>query len=65
MRDAYDAMIWNDHHDQFSEWLDEALKGAARRIGGAFSPASAVPGQFVAAVMAVGLTIATVGASAA
>ena len=63
MRDAYDAMIWNDHHDQFSEYVDGAVKAAGSHLRRAAS-ASAVPGQLLAAVAAVSLTLVTFGASA-
>ena len=65
MRDQMDAEIWNAHHDQFSEWLDGrvAAAGGALRGGGRLVPR--VPGQLIAGLFAVGLTLATFGASAA
>ena len=64
MRDAYDAMMWNDHHDQFSEWVDKGVRSVAGRLARIRFPASAVPGQLFAAFMAVSITLLTFGASA-
>ena len=63
MRDQIDAMIWNEHHDQFSEWMG----GALTRLGGRLSSYGAAPaaGQLFAAVAAVGLTLATLGVTTA
>jgi hypothetical protein len=62
MRDQMDAMLWNEHHDQFSEWVDRGMRAAGRGLGKA---AGRVPGQLFAAVFALGLTLATLGASTA
>lgn len=64
MRDQMDAEIWNAHHDQFSEWLDErvAAAGTTLRRGGTL--ADRVPAQLLATLLAVSLTFATFGASA-
>ena len=66
MRDQMDAMLWNEHHDQFSEWLDGVVHAAGRglRNGGA-ALARRVPAQAYAAALAFGLTLATLGASTA
>lgn len=65
MRDQMDAQLWNSHHDQFSEWLDgrAAAAGSALRRSGTL--AARVPGQLLATLFAVSLTLATFGASAA
>ena len=62
MRDQMDAMIWNAGHDQFSEWID----GGVKRLGARFAGASArrVPAQALAAFLAFGLTLMTVGTHA-
>ena len=65
MRDQLDAEIWNANHDQFSKWVDDgvAAAGAALRRSGTL--AGRVPGQLLASLLAVSLTLATFGASAA
>ena len=64
MRDQMDAEIWNAHHDQFSEWLDERVAAAGRALLSGGTLAGRVPGQLVATLLAVSLTFATFGASA-
>ena len=65
MRDQYDAQIWNDGHDQFSEWAD----GLAARTAGGLRRGAAlgrhVPSQLLAGLLAVSLTLLTFTASAA
>ena len=63
MRDQMDSEIWNAHHDQFSEWLDGALGRARSALRGGGSLAARVPGQLLAALVAVSLTVVTFGAS--
>ena len=65
MRDQLDAEIWNANHDQFSKRVDDrvAAAGAALRRSGTL--AGRVPGQLLASLLAVSLTVATFGASAA
>jgi|GEM_PF-2106734 len=64
MRDQMDAEIWNAHHDQFSEWLDERVAAAGQALRGGGSLAARVPAQLLATLLAVSLTFATFGASA-
>ena len=61
MRDQMDAMMWNAHHDQFSEWVDGGVRRLAARLSHVSS--ARLPGQLVAAVAALGLTLVTVGGS--
>ena len=65
MRDELDGRIWNEHHDQFSQWLDGVfvVAGASLRRGG--RTAARVPGQLLAGLAAVTLTLTTFGASLA
>jgi hypothetical protein len=63
MRDQMDAEIWNAHHDQFSEWLDGRVAAAGAALRGGSSLAARVPGQLVASLFAISLTLATFGAS--
>ena len=65
MRDEMDARMWNAHHDQFSEWVDSGVAAAAARLRKLGTLAFRVPGQLLAAVAAVGLTLLTFGASGA
>ena len=65
MRDQMDAEIWNAHHDQFSEWLDGRVAAVGAVLRGSGSLAARVPSQVLAGLFAVGLTVATFGASAA
>ena len=65
MRDQMDAEIWNARHDQFSEWLDQRFAAAGETLGSASAAGARVPGQLLATLFAVGLTLATFGASAA
>ena len=65
MRDQMDAEIWNAHHDQFSEWLDGRIAAVGAALRGGESLAGRVPSQVLAGLFAVGLTLATFGASAA
>ena len=64
MRDQMDAQIWNQHHDQFSEWLDGVVIAAGASLRSGFRVAGQVPGQVLAGLFAVSLTLATFGASA-
>ena len=63
MRDQMDAEMWIKNHDQFSEWMDGALRAAGGSLRRAVT--AGVPGQLVAAIFAVSLTLATFSASAA
>lgn len=65
MRDQMDAQIWNEHHDQFSEWLDGVVLAVGERLRGGFARAGQVPAQLLAGLFAVTVTLATFGASAA
>jgi len=65
MRDQYDAQIWNDHHDQFSEWLDGVFAAAGEAIRRAASATPPVVPQLLAAGVALSLTLLTVTASVA
>ena len=65
MRDQLDAQIWNDHHDQFSEWLDGLVGRAGTALRRSGSLAGRVPTQLLAGLVAVSLTLLTFGASAA
>jgi hypothetical protein len=65
MRDRYDAELWNQHHDQFSKWLDEALGTAGRIIRRTLSAAEPAAGQLLAVGGALSLTLLTFAASAA
>ncbi len=65
MRDQLDAQIWNAHHDRFSEWLDGAIARTGGTLASGGSLAARVPGQLVAGLFAVGLTLITIGGSAA
>lgn len=65
MRDQMDAEIWNAHHDQFSEWLDGRVAAAGAALRGSGSLVARVPTQLLAGLLAVTLTLATFGASAA
>jgi hypothetical protein len=61
MRDEMDARAWNEHHDQFSEWVGEFLAAATRfRL-----PGLQVSGQLLAALTALSITIITFGGTAA
>ena len=65
MRDSYDAQVWADNHDQFSVWFGNSLAaaGASLRRGG--SVAGRVPGQLLAGLFALSLTLVTFAGSAA
>lgn len=63
MRDQLDAQIWNDHHDQFSEWLDGIVGRAGAALRGPL--AARVPTQLLAGLVAVSFTLLTFGASVA
>ena len=65
MRDQMDAEIWNAHHDQFSEWLDGRVAAAGAALRRTASIGRHVPGQLVAGLFALSLTLATFGVSAA
>ena len=65
MRDQMDAQIWNAHHDQFSEWLDGLVLAAGAKLRGSFERAGQAPAQLLAGLLAVSVTLATFGASAA
>ncbi|MDQ8758187.1 hypothetical protein RCO27_18320 [Sphingosinicella sp. LHD-64] len=65
MLDGMEGRMWADHHDQFGKWVDGAIGaiGAALRLG--FSRGSTVPGQLLSIAGAVGVTLLTLGATAA
>ncbi|MEA3018423.1 MAG: hypothetical protein QOI38_3145 [Sphingomonadales bacterium] len=65
MRDLHDAQAWADHHDQASLWFGKAFAaaGAQLRRSGAF--AERVPGQLLAGLFALSLTLVTFAGSAA
>jgi len=65
MRDQMDAEIWNAHHDQFSEYVDGLVRRAGAALRGGASLAGNVPVQLVAGLLAVSLTLVTIGGSAA
>ena len=65
MRDQLDAEIWNASHDQFSQWLDDRVAAAGATLRRSGTLARRVPGQVLATLLAVSLTLATFGASAA
>ena len=65
MRDQMDAEIWNAHHDQFSEWLDGRIAAAGAALRGRAELAARLPGQLLAGLFAVSLTVTLFGASAA
>lgn len=57
MRDEMDARIWNEHHDQFSEWLGAVIDSvAAIRL-----PRPRLAPHLVAAVTAMTITLITFG----
>jgi hypothetical protein len=57
MRDEMDARLWNEHHDQFSQWAGEFLDAATTfRL-----PRLQPPSQLLAAVGALSLTLLTFG----
>ena len=63
MRDLYDAQGWADHHDQFSGWFGSALSAAAVPLRSASALAGRVPGQLLAGLFALGLTLVTFSGS--
>ena len=65
MRDEIDARLWNEHHEQFSEWLDGAVSASVRRLRQLSARGGAVPEQLFATLAAAALTLLTVTASAA
>jgi hypothetical protein len=65
MRDEMDGRLWNENHDQFSEWIATTAAGALASVRGSSLLAGRVPGQLLAALAAVSLTVITLGASAA
>ena len=60
-----DHRIWNEHHDQFSEWLDNALKAGAARLRNVLPQLAAIPRQLLIGAAALGLTALTFGGSIA
>ena len=63
MRDRYDAELWNQHHDQFSEWLHGAIAGTVTALRRRSSHISAPVPQLLAATVAVSLAVLTFAAS--
>ena len=65
MHDRYDAELWNEHHDQFSLWVADALGGAGRALAGRIPALPAAAPQLAAVTAALSLTLLTFTASAA
>lgn len=65
MRDQIDAEIWNDRHDQFSEYVDGLLAAAGRSLKSSGSLAGHAGVRVLVGLLAVSLTLAAFGASAA
>jgi hypothetical protein len=57
MRDEMDARIWNEHHDQFSEWFEGIIASA----GGLRLPRPRLAPQLVAPITAMTITLITFG----
>ncbi len=65
MRDETDARMWNDNHEQLTQAMDGAVAalGGALRLGA--SRSVSLPGQIVSLAAAFGVTVLTLGATAA
>jgi hypothetical protein len=61
MRDHLDMKAWADHHHQFDRWV----AGAAAALGRHAAPLRRVPPQLIAGTFALGITLLTLGGSAA
>jgi len=65
MRDLYDGQAWADHHDQASLWFENAFAAAGAQLRRGGSVAERVPGQLLAGLFALSLTLVTFAGSAA
>jgi len=65
MRDEMDARIWNEHHDQFSEWIDGGVVAAGAQVRRAVAAIGDVPRQLLAGVAALSVTVLTFTSSIA
>jgi hypothetical protein len=65
MRDLYDAQAWADNHDQLTLWFGNALAAAAVPLRRGAGLAGRLPGQLLAGLFAISLTLVTFAGSAA
>ena len=65
MRDLHDAQAWADNHDQFSEWFGNVLAAVGAPLRRRGSLAARAPGQLLAGLFALSLTLVTFAGSAA
>jgi hypothetical protein len=61
MRDYLDMKAWADNHHQFDRWI----AGAAAALRRSAVPLRRVPPQLIAGTFALGITLLTLGGSAA
>ena len=60
MRDEMDARLWVAHHSEFTGSMNDGRLALERRLGGT-SVARGPAGQILAAFVATGLTLITIG----
>lgn len=65
MRDLYDAQAWADHHDQFTQWFGSVIAAAGAPLGRTARTARRMPGQLIAGLLALSITLVTFAGSAA
>lgn len=65
MRDEMDARIWVAHHDQFSETMGRFLDALGARVRRTLSATPSSGGRLASVVAAFGMTLLTLGATAA
>lgn len=65
MRDEMDARIWVAHHDQFSETVGRFFETLGARVRRALSATTPSDGRLVSVAAALGMTVLTLGATAA
>lgn len=66
MRDEMDARMWNEHHEQFTRSIDNGLAALGSALSAGTAAASnALLGRLLAAGGAFGLTLMTLGGTAA